>query len=149
MLAEIEGKIEVAKRILESLNYHLGDVSAQDFIDYMSTETFTGDTTTLNDILGNEYLLIHELVEINEWKRRGMKIYKGLLIDAPRTLVYTIHYVALERELEYALRKGDCKWVEMRIRNSLEDPYIPEELKPYSKNILERFIKAIEDVGKS
>jgi len=149
MLAEIEGRVEAAKRILESLNYHLGKVSAQELIDYMSTETFTGDTTTLNDILGNEYLLIHELVEISEWKRRGMKIYKGLLIDAPRTLVYTIHYTALEKELEYALQKGDRKWVEMRVKNSLEDPYIPEELKPYAKNILERFIKAIEDREKS
>jgi hypothetical protein len=149
MLAEIEGRVEMAKKILESLNYHLGKVSAQDLIDYMSTETFTGDATTLNDILRNEYLLIHELVEINEWKRRGMKIYKRLLIDAPRTLVYTIHYTALEKELEYALQKGDRKWVEMRVKNSLEDPYIPEELKPYAKNILERFIKAIEDREKS
>jgi hypothetical protein len=149
MLAEIEGRVEAAKRILESLNYHLGKVSAQELIDYMFTETFTGDTTTLDDILGNEYLLIHELVEISEWKRRGMKIYKGLIIDAPRTLVYTIHYTALEKELEYALQKGDRKWVEMRVKNSLEDPYIPEELKPYAKNILERFIKAIEDREKS
>ena len=139
----------MAKRILESLNYHLGKVSAQELIDYMSTETFTGDTTTLNDILGNEYLLIHEFVEISEWKRRGMKIYKGLLIEVPRTLVYAIHYTALEKELDYALRKEDRKWVEMRVKNSLEDPYIPEELKPYAKNILERFIKAIEDREKS
>jgi hypothetical protein len=42
MLEEIESKIEKARRTLESLNYHL-DVSAQDLVEYMSTETFAED----------------------------------------------------------------------------------------------------------
>jgi hypothetical protein len=43
MLEEIESKIEKARRTLESLNYHL-DVSAQDLVEYMSTETFAEDS---------------------------------------------------------------------------------------------------------
>jgi len=65
MLEEIESKIEKARRILESLNYHL-DISAQDLVDYMSTDTYTEDKVNLRDVLENEYFLIHELVEINE-----------------------------------------------------------------------------------
>ncbi|RZN61412.1 MAG: hypothetical protein DSO07_11165, partial [Thermoproteota archaeon] len=109
MLEEIESKIEKARRNLESLNYHL-DVSAQDLMEYMSTETFTEDRVKLRDVLENEYYLIHELVEINEWKKRS-RIHGRIIVDSPITLVYTIHYIALEKELEYALQRGDYAWV--------------------------------------
>ena len=52
MLEEVESRIEKGRRTLESLNYHL-NVSAQDLVKYMSTDTIhamarrdigTGDT---------------------------------------------------------------------------------------------------------
>jgi len=72
---------------------------------YMSAETYTEDEVTLRDVLENEYYLIHELAEINEWKR-CFRIRKSIIVGSPRTLVYEIHYAAPEKELEYALRKG-------------------------------------------
>jgi DNA polymerase III delta prime subunit len=144
MLEEIESKIEKARRNLESLNYHL-DVSAQDLMEYMSTETFTEDRVKLRDVLENEYYLIHELVEINEWKKRS-RIHGRIIVDSPITLVYTIHYIALEKELEYALQRGDYAWVKERIRDQSEDPYMPEEFKPQAKLILEKFIKILKSL---
>jgi len=38
MPEEVESRIEKARRTLESLNYHL-NVSAQDLVEYMSTDT--------------------------------------------------------------------------------------------------------------
>jgi len=148
MLEEIESKIEKARRILESLNYHL-EVSVQDLVDYMSTDTYTEDKVNLRDVLENEYLLIHELVEINEWKKRDFKIHRRIIVDSPRTLVYTTHYIALEKEIEYALQRGDYAWVKERIRSQLEDPYMPEEFKPQAKPILKKFIKILESKEKS
>lgn len=144
MLEGIESRIEKARRTLESLNYHL-DVSAQDLVDYMSAETFTEDRVKLRDVLENEYYLIHELVEINEWKKRGFRIHGRIVVDSPITLVYTIHYIALEKELEYALQRGDYAWVKERIRDQSEDPYMPEEFKPQAKLILEKFIKILKE----
>jgi len=52
MPEEVESRIEKARRILETLNYHL-NVSAQNLVEYMSTDTIhamacrhigTGDT---------------------------------------------------------------------------------------------------------
>jgi hypothetical protein len=148
MLEEIESKIEKARRTLESLNYHL-DVSAQDLVDYMSAETFAEDRVKLRDVLENEYYLIHELVEINEWKKRGFRIHGRIIVDSPITLVYTIHYIALEKELEHALQRGDYAWAKERIRSQLEDPHMPEEFKPQAKLILEKFIKILESKEKS
>jgi DNA polymerase III delta prime subunit len=143
MLEGIESRIEKARRTLESLNYHL-DVSAQDLVDYMSAETFAEDRVKLRDVLENEYYLIHELVEVNEWKKRS-RIHGRIVVDSPATLVYTIHYIALEKELEYALQRGDYAWIKERIRDQSEDPYMPEEFKPQAKLILEKFIKILKE----
>jgi hypothetical protein len=69
MLSEIENKIEATKKVLRSIGYVVKEVSAQEFYDYMTGEIFSEDTTTLDDVLGNEYLMVHELVEINELKK--------------------------------------------------------------------------------
>jgi len=71
MQSEIENRIETTKRALGSIGYVVKEVSAQEFYDYMTGEIFSGDTTTLEDVLSNEYLLVHELVEINELKKNG------------------------------------------------------------------------------
>jgi hypothetical protein len=36
MLAEIENKVKIAKKMLESINYFVGELSAKEFFDYMS-----------------------------------------------------------------------------------------------------------------
>ncbi|MEM2108530.1 MAG: hypothetical protein QXL10_04525, partial [Candidatus Bathyarchaeia archaeon] len=73
MPSEIENRIQTTKRALRSIGYVV-KVSAQEFVDYMTGEIFSEDTTTLEDVLGNEYLLVHELVEINELKKMGLTI---------------------------------------------------------------------------
>jgi hypothetical protein len=110
----------------------------------MSAETFAEDRVKLRDVLENDYYLIHELVEINEWKKRS-RIHGRIVVDSPATLVYTIHYIALEKELEYALQRGDYAWIKERIRDQSEDPYMPEEFKPQAKLILEKFIKILKE----
>jgi hypothetical protein len=148
-LAEIEGKVKVVKKMLESINYFVGELSAKEFFDYMSGETFSGDTITLEDVLRNEYLLIHEVVEVNELKRMGRTIDVRVILDSPKPIIYAAHFRALERELEYALRRKDYAWVESRIRQQeivLEnDPHLPDEMKPRAKAIFEKFIKAVRD----
>ena len=64
IFSEIESKIKVAKKNLKSIGYIVKEVSAESFYDFMTGEIFSKDTTSLADVLGNEYLMIHE-VEIN------------------------------------------------------------------------------------
>ncbi|RLE55330.1 MAG: hypothetical protein DRJ30_04030, partial [Candidatus Methanomethylicota archaeon] len=61
----------MAKKNLESIGYVVEEVSTKEFYDFMTGEIFSEDTITLVDVLENDYLMIHEVVEINELKKMG------------------------------------------------------------------------------
>ena len=69
MLVEIETKIRKAEEALKKIHYSQEQISAREFHDYTTGETFSGDTTTISDVLGNEFLMFHELVEMSELKK--------------------------------------------------------------------------------
>ena len=146
MLSEIENKIEATKKALRSISYVVKEVSAQEFYDFMTGEIFSEDKTTLDDVLGNEYLMVHELVEINELKKMGRTIDKRVLIDSPKTVIYDAHLTAMQTELNYALYKRDYFWVKIRLRQYKEsvlddDPNLPKEMRPRAEKIFEKFRK--------
>jgi hypothetical protein len=149
MLDEISSKIRVAKRALKRVGYVAMDVSPQEFFDYMTGEIFSEDPTTLRDVLGNEYIMVHELVEMSELKKMGRTIDKRVIVDSPKTTIYTAHFAAMETELSYALQKGDTYWARWRLKTHKtsvldDDPNLPEELRPRAQEIFKRFSKLIE-----
>ena len=154
MLSEIETKIEATKKALRSISYVVKEVSAQEFYDYMTGEIFSEDPTTLDDVLGNEYLMVHELVEINELKKMGRTIDKRVIVDSPKTVIYDAHLTAMETELNYALYKRDYFWVKIRLRQHKEsvlddDPNLPEEMRPRAEKLFEEFRKVIQNRKKT
>ncbi len=96
MLTEIDEKIRKAKSAIEQLGYIAADISAQEFYDYMTGEIFSEDKTTLPDVLGSEFLMIHELVEMNELKKMGRTIDKRVIVESPKTMIYEAHFTAIE-----------------------------------------------------
>lgn len=149
MLSEIEDKIVATKKALRSISYVVKEVSAQEFYDYMTGEIFSDDPTTLDDVLGSKYLMIHELVEINELKKMGRTIDKRVIVDSPKTVIYDAHLTAMEIELRYALNKRDYFWLKIRLRHHKEsvlddDPNLPEEMRPRAEAIFERFSRAVK-----
>lgn len=151
MLSEVEGKIKAAGKTLQFIGYTVGEVSAQEFYEYMTGEIFSEDTTTLDDVLGNEYLMVHELVEINELKKMGRPINKRVIVDLPKTVIYDAHFTAMETELNYALHKKDYFWVKTRLRHYKEsvldeDPNLPEESRFRAKTLFEKFRKTLARV---
>ena len=80
---ETDAKMELAKEALMRFGYNPVDVSAEEFHDYMTGEIFSDDPTTLRDVLANEYIMIHELVEIGELKRIGRRIAKNTARPEP------------------------------------------------------------------
>jgi hypothetical protein len=148
MLVEIETKIREAEEALKKVHYSQEQISAKEFHDYMTGETFSGDTTTISDVLGNEFLMFHELVEISELRKPGIKINKCTLVESPKLVVYTAHFTAMEQELNYALLRKDFSWIRTRLQQHkasvLEsDQHLPEELRPKGEEILAEFNKFI------
>jgi hypothetical protein len=110
----------------------------------MTGEIFSDDPTTLQDVLNNEYIMIHELVEISELKKTGRKIDKRAIMETPKIPLYTAHFNAMETELKYALHKRDTYWAKIRLRQHKEsvlddDPNLPEELRPKAEEIYEKY----------
>ena len=138
----------MTKKALRSIGYTVKEISAQEFYDYMTGEIFSEDTTTLDDVLGSEYLMVHELVEIDELKKTGRAINKRVIVDSPKTVIYDAHLTAMETELDYALHKKDFFWVKIRLRHHKEsvlddDPNLPEEMRPRAESLYEKFLKTV------
>jgi hypothetical protein len=118
----------------------------------MTGEIFSDDPTTLQDVLNNEYIMIHELVEISELKKTGRRIDTRVIMETPKTLVYTAHFDAIEAELKYALHKRDTYWAKIRLRQHKEsvlddDPNLPEELRPRAEEIHEKYRRLAKEIA--
>ena len=145
MLDEIRQKMNIAIKIIRDLGYQAKDVSAKEFYDWMTGEIFSEDITTLRDVLGNEYLMIHELVEISELKKIGRKIDKRVIVDSPKKVIYRAHFFTQEFEMNYALKKKDYYWIKLRLRGHKgvidDDPNLPDELRPVAQTLYDRFLQ--------
>jgi len=147
---EINGKIKRAREALKLINYVAEHVSAQEFYDYMTGEIFSEDTTTLQDVLGNEFLIVHELSEMSELKKMGRKIDKRVIVDSPKTVIYKAHFKAMELELKYAIHKKDYYWTKFRLKQHresvLEDnSNLPESLRSRGEEIYRKFSNLVKD----
>jgi len=140
---KIKAKIAETAHILLDHEYDLHLVTEREFYDWMTGEIFSEDQTTLRDVLGNMYLMIHELVEISEMKKRGAVINTKVIVDSPRELVYTVHFYAMEYELNYAFMKEDFYWLKLRLGHHykvlISDPWMPESIKPRAQEIWDKF----------
>ncbi len=139
----IAEKLKETLKTLKELGYKSLQLSPREFYDYLTGETPTGDTITIVDVLGNDFLMIHEVVEMSELKKIGIPINKNtVMMFHPE--VYGAHYTATEHELNFALSKKEFDWLRVRIGHAkswLEDDSMPQHLVPRCKAIIKRFSK--------
>jgi len=149
MFAEISDKIKNSMERLKEIGYKAENISAQELYDYMIGEKFSEDKTTLRDVLDSEYLMIHEVAEISKLKEMERRIDKRVLVDSPKTIIYTAHFFAMELEMDYALKKKDYSWLKLRLRHHklvlYDDPNLPESMKSHAQEIYDKF-KEFENV---
>jgi hypothetical protein len=107
MLGEMAGKIEKTRRNLGEIGYSAEDVSANEFHDYMTDGIFSDDKTTLEDVLGNGFLMVHEVSEINDLKKMKRPIDKRVIVGSPKHVIYEVHFTVMELELKRAMFKKD------------------------------------------
>jgi len=130
-------------KIIEDSGYKAEDISAQELYDWVTGDIFSEDIATLRDVLGNEFLMIHELVEISELKKMDIKINKRVIMDSPKEVIRKAHFLAQEFEMNYALKKKDYSFVKLRLRDHkkvlFDDPNLPSELRPIVQAFYEKF----------
>jgi hypothetical protein len=143
-------KLSEATKTLKEMGYKSQQISPREFYDYMTGETPTGDTITIVDVLDNEFLMVHEVVEISELKKKRIPIDKQTVMNTyPNTL--EIHYTATEYELDYAIDKKDYDWLKVRIMHAkswLEEDNMPRHLVLRCKAIIKKLSKTLESSSK-
>lgn len=137
-------ELKNAFRKLKEMDYESEPISPREFYDYMTGETPTGDTITILDVLDNEFLMIHEAVEISELKKHRIPINTQTVMKVhPR--VYENHFKATEYELTYALNTKHYEWIRLRMAHAkswLEDPNLSPSLARKCQALIEKFSKA-------
>ncbi len=79
------------------------NVSLEEVYVYLTAETYEEDAYSLEEALSNDYLLFHELLEIEYLKGKGLRITSRVIVENPEA-VYEYHLKVLEGELKLALR---------------------------------------------
>ena len=139
----IEYRLDQVYELLDELEYQLNKCTPRELYDYMTGETYSGDNITLLDVIGNEYLLLHEAYEISELKRLGVEIGSKTLMEASKEKIYEAHLNAMEFELDYALLLEDYYWLKHRLGHHEDvvndDRWMPKGCKPRALEILENY----------
>ena len=139
---DISNAISENLAMLTEASIDQGDVNAEELLEYFSGDTPTGDKTTIDDVISNPWLLLHELAELKHLKLRGFVISRKLVWDNYLD-VLEAHIAATGVELKMATKHGDREWVSMRVQlipTWLEDPEISETLRNALQNLLDSFL---------
>ncbi len=144
---EIDLKSEFKKALKLSKKYY-GNcrIGLKEIVTYLKAPTYTGDKTNINDVFSNPLLLFHEIVEICELKKMGYKITKDIILQHP-VECYKAHFIAIEKELELALDKGEIDWIKKRmedVESYLSDPNLPHFLRKEFQRLLEKYRVTLE-----
>ena len=101
--------VEECKKALERVGIET-EVTPAELWDYLNARTYENDVYEPGEILSNDYLVIHEVREIECLKARGLEITPNVIIENPKE-TYECHLIALEAELQRAGKEGNAKWI--------------------------------------
>ena len=139
--------LDEAYSILMENGHSYCECSIYEFFNYLTGDTFTGDTATIFDILEKIYYIIHEVVEICFLKKSEINIDKKTVVTSPRELIYRAHFKAIDVEFDVALKRGDYQWVCERLkihsRHLSEDEFMPTNLNKEGKELYLKYEKIL------
>lgn len=105
-------------------------VSMETFVRWLHTET-PYPNPSFNEIVRSPYFVVHELVEIREVRRMGLRITKDVILQHP-VEIDRAHYIASCTEFEIAAEDGAVSHLEARLPDVLawsEDPTVVPRMK--------------------
>ena len=136
---------DTLKSVIDKLRRHGLDceVSLGELLRYLAAPSYEDDRIAVEEVAGNELLLMHEVAEICMLKRLGYRVTENILLEAyPDT--YWAHLEAITIELREARRQGRIGWIKRRCRDLtsyLDDPYLPKWLEKRVHSLLDEFCR--------
>ncbi len=138
---EIEDAFRNHSELLQEAGVREGDVLPEELIEYFAGETPTGDVITLEEVLGNRWLFLHEIVELKHMKLKDIRITRNVLWERYED-VLEAHIAATAVELKMALKYNDKGWIRSRVKHIpswLEDPEMPKKLRTACEKLIEHY----------
>ena len=140
----IEFRLNQVYELLNEFEYEVNTCTPKELYDYLNGENFRESRITFRDRVGNEYLLLHSIIEISELKEAGVDINTKTIVDTPKEVLYGAHLKATDYELGYSLILEDFYWLKHRLaylgRDIKNDENLPESLKEKALEIYNSFI---------
>ena len=127
--SDIENALQSATQVLGRLS-RTCDVSAEDVAKWFEADTLYPDIT-LDEVLKNPWLVIHEMVEIDTVKKAGLVLTKDVMIANPDE-VDRAHHETATVELRIAAKCNDAAHLRDRIpdiRSWSKDPHVLPEMR--------------------
>ena len=139
----IEFRLNQTYELLEEFDYDLIKCTSEEFYAFLSGDKISNERITLRDIIGNEYMMVHVVVEISELKTMGLEINDKTVPGTKKESLYEAHLKAADYEMGYAMLIEDYYWMKHRLeyldRLIKEDKNLPEILKPVATQIYDNF----------
>ena len=136
-------RLTQTNELLDEFEYEVIKSTPEEFYAFLSGDKISNERVTLRDIIGNEYMMVHVVVELSELKRQGLKIGENTVSDTDKEKLYEAHLRAADYEMGYAMLIEDYYWMKHRLDylvNMIEnDKNLPEALKPAASKIYENF----------
>jgi hypothetical protein len=140
----IEFRLDQIYELLNEFEYEVKTCTPRELYDYLNGENFKESRITFRDRVGNEYLLLHSIIEISELKDAGIEINTKTIVEAPKEVLYGAHLKAMDYELGYSLILEDFYWLKHRLaylgRDIKNDENLPESLRETALEIYNSFI---------
>ena len=139
----IEFRLTQTNELLDEFEYEVIKCTPEEFYAFLSGDKISNERVTLRDIIGNEYMMVHVVVEISELKRMGLAIGNKTVSGTDKEKLYEAHLRAADYEMGYALLIEDYYWMKHRLEYLLNliktDKNLPEALRPTASKIYENF----------
>ena len=145
ILEIIEFRLNQVIELLNEFEYELNACTSRELYDYLTGKNFKDTKITFRDRLGNEYLLLHSIIEIGELKGAGVEINTKTIMDTSKEVLYGAHLKAMDYELGYCLILEDFYWLKHRLdylgQDIKMDEHMPEENKAKATEIYDSFLE--------
>jgi len=138
---EVKSAVDNAKQLLTDCGVDI-DISADQLWDWFDTELPVPDIE-LGDVVIDPLLVVHELVEIDEVLKMGLKLTKDVIIKNPEK-VDDAHIKAAKIELMVAKSIGAVDHVEGRIKD-MESWCVEETLSELRKKEYRKLLAQAKD----
>jgi hypothetical protein len=144
MIPDISYAVENAKRLMAEVCYYCS-VGPEDLKRWFQTESVYPDLK-LEDVLKEPLYVIHELVEISEFRKTGIPVTNDVFTRYPEEAEQA-HYVAATVEMAVALSVKNYQHIEKRlehIKGWTTDEKTHPKYKPLYAELYKKTKKAID-----